>query len=289
MKLSQGERLFTWINYTLLSVFGLLALAPFIHILAQSFSSYRAIMSGEVGLWPVDFTNYAYKEVFGDSSFIRSFVVSVERTALGTAVNVVLTCLLAYPLSRAYIRGRNAIIFMMVFTMIFSGGMIPTYLLVKAAGLLNSFWAYIIPGALSAFNVIIMKNFFQSVPLELEESAKMDGCSNLGIMFRIFVPLSMPAIATIALFHGVSHWNSFFDAVLYVNDKSLMPLQVYLRNLIQFNTTDIHLNDSLEQQLLALESIKGATIIVSTVPMLIVYPWLQKYFVKGIMMGSVKG
>ncbi|MEK3916668.1 carbohydrate ABC transporter permease [Paenibacillus sp. FSL H7-0331] len=289
MKLSYGERLFTVTNYLLLTIFGLLALTPFIHILAQSFSSYRAIMSGEVALWPVNFTGSAYQEVFQDAAFLQSFLVSVVRTVIGTVVNVSLSCLLAYPLSRSYIRGRNPIIFMMVFTMIFSGGMIPTYLLVKELGLLNSFWAYILPGALSAFNVIILKNFFQSVPHELEESARMDGCGNLGILFRIFIPLSMPAIATIALFHGVQHWNSFFDAILYMNNKSLLPLQVYLRNLIQFSTTDIHLNDALEQQMLALESIKGAAIIVSIIPMLLVYPWLQKYFVKGIMLGSVKG
>jgi putative aldouronate transport system permease protein len=289
MKLSYGERLFTVTNYLLLTIFGLLALTPFIHILAQSFSSYRAIMSGEVALWPVNFTGSAYQEVFQDAAFLQSFLVSVVRTVIGTVVNVSLSCLLAYPLSRNYIRGRNPIIFMMVFTMIFSGGMIPTYLLVKELGLLNSFWAYILPGALSAFNVIILKNFFQSVSHELEESARMDGCGNLGILFRIFIPLSMPAIATIALFHGVQHWNSFFDAILYMNNKSLLPLQVYLRNLIQFSTTDIHLNDALEQQMLALESIKGAAIIVSIIPMLLVYPWLQKYFVKGIMLGSVKG
>jgi putative aldouronate transport system permease protein len=289
MKLSYGERLFSVTNYMVLTGFGLLALVPFIHVLAQSFSSYRAIMSGEVALWPVNFTMSAYQEVFQDTAFLRSFLVSVERTVIGTVVNVTLSCLLAYPLSRSYIKGRNAVIFMMVFTMIFSGGMIPTYLLVKEVGLLNSFWVYIIPGALSAFNVIILKNFFQSVPHELEESARMDGCGNLGILFRIFIPLSMPAIATIALFHGVLHWNSFFDAILYMNNKSLLPLQVYLRSLIQFNTTDIHLNDALEQQMLALESIKGAAIIVSIIPMLLVYPWLQKYFVKGIMLGSVKG
>lgn len=162
MKLSYGERLFTVTNYLLLTIFGLLALTPFIHILAQSFSSYRAIMSGEVALWPVNFTGSAYQEVFQDAAFLQSFLVSVVRTVIGTVVNVSLSCLLAYPLSRSYIRGRNPIIFMMVFTMIFSGGMIPTYLLVKELGLLNSFWAYILPGALSAFNVIILKNFFKA-------------------------------------------------------------------------------------------------------------------------------
>ncbi len=273
----------------LLSVFALLALAPFIHVLAQSFSSYRALMSGEVVFWPVEFTMHAYGEVLRDQAFTRSFLISVERTIAGTVLNVFLTCLLAYPLTKAYIKGRSTIMFMIVFTMIFSGGMIPTYLIVKSVGLLNSFWAYLIPGAISAFNVIIMKNFFQSVPAELEESARIDGCGNLRILFIIIIPLSMPVIATIALFHAVGHWNSFFDAVLYINKSELYPLQVYLRNLFQFNQTDIHLNDALEQQLLALESLKGAALITSTLPILIVYPFLQKYFVKGVMLGSIKG
>lgn len=289
MRLSSGEKWFAAVNYGLLAAFALLALAPFVHVLAQSFSSYRAIMSGEVVFWPVEFTLHAYGEVLRDDAFVRSFAVSVQRTVVGTAVNVLLTCLLAYPLSKPYIQGRGLVLFLIVFTMIFSGGMIPTYLIVKSLGLLNSFWAYIIPGAIGAFNVIIMKNFFQSVPAELEESARMDGCGNLAILFRIVIPLSMPAIATIALFHAVGHWNAFFDAVLYVTQKELYPLQVYLRNLFQFNQTDIHLNDALEQQLLALESLKGAALITSTVPILIVYPFLQKYFVKGIMLGSVKG
>ncbi|MBO0993202.1 carbohydrate ABC transporter permease [Bacillus sp. SD088] len=289
MKLSQGEKIFSYTNYFILGIFGILALAPFIYVMAQSFSSQRAIVSGEVIFWPVEFNVNAYSEVLNDDAFIKAFVVSVGRTVIGTFINVFLTCLLAYPLSKPYIKGRGIILFLVVFTMLFSGGMIPTYLTVKSLHLLNSFWAFIIPSAISAFNVIIMKNFFQSVPYELEESARIDGCSNLGILFRIAVPLSMPALATIALFHAVFHWNSFFDAMLYINDRGLFPLQIYLRELIQFNQTDINLMDNMEKQLIATESLKAAALIVSTIPILMVYPFLQRHFVKGIMLGSVKG
>ncbi|NOU72708.1 ABC transporter permease subunit [Paenibacillus sp. LMG 31458] len=289
MRFSRQEKIGHLWNYALLGAFSLLALAPFVHILAQSFSSYRAVMSGEVSFLPVEFTWEAYGKVFDDNAFRQAFLISTWRTVLGTCLNVLLTVLLAYPLSKSYIKGRHFILFLIVFTMMFNGGMIPTYLIVKELGLYNSFWAFLLPGAISAFNVIIMKNFFQSVPPELEESARIDGCSNQGILYRIVVPLSMPAIATIALFHAVAHWNSFFDAVLYVADSKLNPLQVYLRNLIQANVTTINVTDNLERQLLAVESLKAAALIASTVPILIVYPFLQKYFVKGILIGSVKG
>jgi putative aldouronate transport system permease protein len=289
MKLTRGEQLFSAANYTFLGLFALLALAPFVHILAQSFSSYRAIMSGEVAFWPVDFTLEPYSKVLGDQSFRGAFLVSVLRTGAGTFLNLLLTCLLAYPLSKVYIKGRRIISFLIVFTMLFSGGMIPTYLVVKETGLLNTFWAFLLPGAISAFNVIIMKNFFLSVPGELEESARIDGCSNIGILLRIFIPLSMPAIATIGLFHAVAHWNAFFDAVLYITDSKLNPLQVYLRNLIQSNSSTINTTDQMERQMLAMESLKAAALITATVPILIIYPFMQKHFVKGIYIGSVKG
>ena len=293
MKLSRSEQFASSINHVLLGTLGLLALLPFIHVLAQSLSSHDAITTGRVTLWPVDFTLESYSRVLQEQAFLNAFQVSVLRTVAGTLVNVALTCLLAYPLSKTYIKGRSTIMFLIVFTMMFGGGMIPTFLVVKATGLLNTFWAFIIPGAISAFNVIIMKNFFQSVPLELEESAKMDGGSNLGILFRIVIPLSMPAIATITLFHAVGHWNSFFDTVLYITDRKMFPLQVYLRELIMFNQSNIDNNSgyssNMDSALLALESIKAAALIASTIPILIVYPFLQKYFVKGIMLGSVKG
>ena len=293
MKLTRGETLASGINHVLLGLMALLALAPFVHVLAQSFSSHRAITSGLVGLWPVDFSIEAYTRVLSQADFINAFQVSVLRTVVGTLFNVVITSLLAYPLSKRHLKGRSLIMFLIVFSMMFGGGMIPTFLVVKATGLLDTFWAYIIPGAVSAFNVIIIKNFFQSVPAELEESAKIDGGTNLGILFRIVIPLSMPAIATITLFHAVGHWNAFFDTVLYVTNRDLFPLQVYLRELIMFNQSGIDNNSgysaNIDSTLLAMESLKAAALIASTVPILVVYPFLQKYFVKGLMLGSVKG
>ena len=293
MKLTRGETLASGINHVLLGLMALLALAPFVHVLAQSFSSHRAITSGLVGLWPVDFSIEAYTRVLSQADFINAFQVSVLRTVVGTLFNVVITSLLAYPLSKRHLKGRSLIMFLIVCSMMFGGGMIPTFLVVKATGLLDTFWAYIIPGAVSAFNVIIIKNFFQSVPAELEESAKIDGGTNLGILFRIVIPLSMPAIATITLFHAVGHWNAFFDTVLYVTNRDLFPLQVYLRELIMFNQSGIDNNSgysaNIDSTLLAMESLKAAALIASTVPILVVYPFLQKYFVKGLMLGSVKG
>ncbi|MBW4085598.1 carbohydrate ABC transporter permease [Paenibacillus sp. S150] len=293
MRLTRGERIASGINNVLLGLLGLLALVPFVHVLAQSFSSHRAITSGLVSLWPVDFSFEAYARVLSQADFIQAFQVSVLRTVVGTLFNVVITSLLAYPLSKTYLKGRSVVMFLIVFSMMFGGGMIPTFLVVKATGLLDTFWAYIIPGAVSAFNVIIIKNFFQSVPAELEESAKIDGGSNLGILFRIVIPLSMPAISTITLFHAVGHWNAFFDTVLYVTNRDLFPLQVYLRELIMFNQSGIDNNSgysaNMDSTLLAMESLKAAALIASTVPILVVYPFLQKYFVKGLMLGSVKG
>lgn len=293
MRLTRGEQVASAINYILLGLLGLLALAPFVHVLAQSFSSHRAITSGQVGLWPVDFSFEAYARVLSQEDFIDAFQVSTLRTIVGTLFNVAMTCLMAYPLSKTYLKGRSLLMFLVVFSMMFGGGMIPTFLVVKATGLLDTFWAYIIPGAISAFNLIIIKNFFQSVPVELEESAKIDGGSNLGILFRIIIPLSMPAIATITLFHAVGHWNAFFDTVLYVTNRDLFPLQVYLRELIMFNQSGIDNNSgysaNLDSTLLAMESLKAAALISSTVPILVVYPFLQKFFVKGLMLGSIKG
>lgn len=286
---TKGEKTFSIVNNCLLLIFAIICLAPFIHILAQSLSSHRAIVSGEVIFWPIELNVYPYVEILTDPAFLKAFWISILRTVVGTFGSVLFTCLLAYPLSKAYIKGRGAILFLIVFTMMFQGGMIPTFLVVRSVGLLDSFWAYIIPNLISAFCVIIIKNFFESVPKELEESALIDGCSNLGILFKIVIPVSMPAIATITLFYAVFQWNSFFDAVLFVNDRSLFPLQIYLRELILLDESNIALKDNFERQLVANESLNAAALIVSTVPILLVYPYLQRYFVKGIMLGSVKG
>ncbi|MDF2922671.1 MAG: binding-protein-dependent transport system inner rane component [Paenibacillaceae bacterium] len=291
MKLTLGERLGSSVNSILLGLFAVVATLPFIHVVAQSLSSHHAIVSGLVTLWPVEFSLEAYKQVLNESAFWGAFRISVLRTIVGTGFSILMICLLAYPLSKSYIKGRSAILFMIVFTMLFQGGMIPKYLVVKATGLLDTFWAYIIPNAIGAFSVIILKNFFQSVPQELEESARIDGATNVGILFRIMIPLSMPAIATLCLWSAVGNWNAFFDAVLYVTNRHLHPLQVYLRELIMFNQSNINTNgpSSLDNSLLALESLKAAALMASTLPILILYPFLQKHFVKGIMIGSVKG
>jgi putative aldouronate transport system permease protein len=289
MPLSAGEKWFAVFNYTLLSLFGFVTFAPFLNVVAQSFSDNLAIVAGEVGLWPSGFHWDAYIKILNQAEFIQAFNVTVGRTVVGSLFSVLLTALLAYPLSKAYIRGRSGVLFYVFFTMLFSGGMIPNFLVVKSLGLFNSFWVYILPGAISAFHVIILKNFFQSVPVEVEESAVMDGCSNLGILFRIVVPLSMPAIATIALFNAVHHWNSFFDAVLYVNNDRLYPLQIFLRNLIAANQTQTDgLQGTNVDEIINPESLKAAALITSMLPIIIAYPLLQKYFVKGITLGSIK-
>jgi putative aldouronate transport system permease protein len=290
MYLTRAEKWFSLINHLLLVMLGLLCLAPFVNIFAQSLSGHHAIISGMVTLWPVDFNWSAYDKVLHDSGFIRSSSVSVARTLAGVTLSVLVTIMLAYPLTKSYIKGRSVILFLLVFSMMFNGGTIPNYLLMKSLGLLNTFSVMILPTLIVAFHVIIAKSFLQQLPVELEESAKMDGCSTLGILFRIVIPLSMPVIATIALFKAVSHWNAFFDAILYINDNKLVPLQVYLRNLVQMNQTSINTgNINLDEELIANESLKAAALFSSMVPILAVYPFLQKYFVKGMLLGSVKG
>lgn len=285
---SRGEKLFLAVNYALLTLIGCTAVAPFVNLLAESFSGNTAIVAGDVLFWPVQFHLDAYRAILKDVSFVQSFQLTVLRTVIGTCANVLFTTLLAYPLSKAYIKGRSAFLFLIFFTMLFQGGMIPSFLVVKSVGLYNSFWVYVIPGAISAFHVIILKNFFQSIPGEIEESARMDGCSNLGLLFRIVVPLSMPAIATIALFNAVHHWNSFFDAVLYINNSKLYPLQIYLRNLIAANQSQNDLQGTDADEIINPESLKAAALIASMIPIMIAYPFLQKYFVQGITLGSVK-
>ena len=282
-----GEKWFQVFNYVLLGAIGLMAVLPFINILAQSLSSHNAVMGGLVSLLPVDFTWSAYRLVMGDNTFFHAMWISVQRTVAGALLGVFITALLAYPLSKRYIRGRNTILFFLVFSILFNGGIIPTFFIIRWLHLLDTIWVLILPTTVAVFHVIIMKNFFQAVPFELEESAKIDGCSNLGIFFRIIIPLSMPVIATIILFKAVMHWNSFFDAVLYVSDKSLYPLQVYVRDLISYNQSSMNLE--LDAERVASESLKAAALFVSMVPILVVYPFMQKYFTKGIMLGSVKG
>ncbi|KRE67451.1 ABC transporter permease [Paenibacillus sp. Soil750] len=279
------------VNYTLLILFTFICIFPFINTLANAFSSSHAIQTGKVVLWPVDFQLDAMKSVVTDSNIIRSLGVTIYITVVGTALNMLFSITTAYPLSRKDLKGRKYFMNFMIVTMVFSGGMIPSYLLIKSLGLLNSLWALMLPGLISAFNVIIMKSFFQDLPEELREAAVMDGCGNLRYLAQVVLPLSGAVLATISLFYAVGHWNSYFAAVLYIDDSALYTLQVKLRNILLLAQMDTSLEtmQSLDNLNVIEESLKGATIVFATVPILIVYPFLQKYFVKGSFLGSVKG
>lgn len=276
------------LNYLLLAGFGSITLFPFLHVLAQSLSSHNAVVSNQVGIIPVGFQLDAYKLLLKDNAFYQAFGVSLLRMFAGVAINMTLTCLMAYPLSRYNLKGRSLVMNMVIFTLLFQGGMIPSFLLLRELHLLDSIWALLLPSAISPFNLILLKNFFQSVPYSLEESAKIDGAGHGTILFRIMIPLSMPAIATLSLFYAVMHWNTYFDAVMYISNPDWNPLQVYLRNMIVLSDSNIELTNNTGLFLVAPETLKAATIIASVLPMIIVYPFVQKYFAKGVMLGALK-
>jgi putative aldouronate transport system permease protein len=286
---SRGEKVFQVINLVFLGIVALTCLLPFVYMIALSFSSLNAVMANRVTLWPVEFQLDGYRMAFGNQGILRSFVFTVYLTVLGTLTSLVLTTVTAYPLSKPRLRGRKQLLFFVTFTMLFSGGMIPTLLVVKATGLINSTWAMIIPGAMSAYNMLIMRTYFMNaVPHEIEESATIDGSGTLRTLLSIVLPVSTPILATIAIFYAVSYWNTFTACLLYINDPDKFTLQMRLRQLIMLNQSDRGMEIAELQQVTA-ESLKAATIVITTVPILLVYPWLQKYFVKGVMLGSLKG
>lgn len=265
-------------------------LLPVIYILAVSLSSKTAIINSQVSFWPVGFNLDAYKDIFSDKSMIRSLLFTIEITVIYTGVSMGLTIACAYPLSKSRLRGRNFCMLLILFTMYFSGGMIPDYILVQKMGFLNTRWALILPQAVSAFNVIILRTFFSNFPSELEEAAKMDGCGDLRTLVSIYLPLSMPILATLSLFYAVGKWNSFQDALFYITKPDMFPLQLKLDAIIK-NAQQIEatMEGAAQVSVSLPESLKSASIIFATVPIVLVYPWLQKYFVTGIMVGSVKG
>lgn len=287
IKRPSGERVFSYFNTLFLIFVSFLTLFPFLHIVAKSFSEEAYVLAKDVVLWPVGFTTSSYSYVLGNPRFIRAFGVSVYVTVVGTALNMLLTTITAYPLSKRRMPGKSIIMFMYVFTMMFNGGLIPTYLLVRNLGLINRLWALILPVAVIPFNMIILKNFFMSIPDSLEESAVIDGATQLRILFTIIVPLSLPAMATVGLFYAVGHWNQYFSALIYLSDRALYPLQLYLREIIIEDGAQLVDAEALMD--VAPISVRGATIVAATVPILLVYPFVQKYFVKGIMIGAVKG
>ncbi|TBL72475.1 carbohydrate ABC transporter permease [Paenibacillus thalictri] len=289
----KSDRWFTIINYVILSLFLITILYPLIYVASSSISSSEAVISGRVWLWPVSPTLDGYAAVFKHKLIWSGFSNSLYYTVAGTLINVIMTILAAYPLSRRDFYGKNVFMFLFVFTMMFSGGLIPTYLLVKDLGLLNTTWSMLLPGALGVWNMIITRTYFQTtIPDELLEASQLDGCTDFQFVWKIVLPLSGPIIAVITLFYAVGHWNSYFNALIYLKTQSLFPLQLVLRDILVQN--DVAMNMLMDVQEQAKreglrELLKYSLIVVASVPLLIVYPFVQKYFVKGIMIGSLKG
>ncbi|MEC0258838.1 carbohydrate ABC transporter permease [Paenibacillus lautus] len=283
-----GNRLFDIINHTILFIVAIVCVLPFVYVLAVSFASPAEVAKGGLILWPKEWSLVSYQYIFSSDTLPRSLLVSIYITVVGTLINLAFTSLMAYPLSKPHLRGRNPILLGVLITMLFSGGMIPTYFVVNGLNLTNTLWSLMIPNAISAFNLIVLKNFFQQIPDGLEDSAKIDGCNDLGVLIRIVLPLSLPAMATFGLFYAVAHWNTFFNAILYINDNEKWPIQVLLREIVILAQSRVG-DSSFDEMDVQPLTIRMAVIVFATVPILLVYPFLQKHFAKGVMLGSVKG
>lgn len=290
---SRGDLWFDIINYFLLTVIMLLVLYPLYFVLIASFSDPNYIYSGEIWLFPRGFTLDGYERIFSDSSIWIGYANSILYASLGTLIGVAVTVCAAYPLARKDLAGKSVIMWFLLVTMFFSGGLIPTYLLIKDLHLLNTMWALVIPGAGGVFNVIIVRTFLQSsIPDEMWEAASIDGCSNTKFFWKIVLPLSKSILAVMVLYHVVGFWNGFFDALIYLNDESKYPLQLVLRNILVQNQVNSGMMVDVESyaaKMRVSELIKYGVIVVSSLPLLVLYPFLQKYFVKGVMIGSIKG
>lgn len=293
MKIKQtlGERAFSLVNGAILFLLMFICLYPMWHILCASLSSSSAIAAHRGLLfWPKSFSTEAYALVFENRYIGTGYLNTIFYVVVGTVVNLFLTVTAAYALSRQSNHLRKYLMLMITFTMYFSGGLIPTYMLINSLNLDNTRWVLIIPTAVSAYNLIVTRTFFEGIPVALEESAKIDGANDLVVLWKIFIPLAKPIIAVMTLFYGVGHWNSWFNASIYIMDRDLLPLQVFLREILIQNTTQ-NMTTSVESmdKMQIGETVKFATIIVATLPILMLYPFLQKYFVKGVMIGSIKG
>ncbi|NLA53966.1 MAG: carbohydrate ABC transporter permease [Clostridiales bacterium] len=280
-----GRKIFVIINTTLLAFLCAVIVYPVLHVIACSFSEEVEILRGSVSFFPVSPQLNAYVKVFNYPQLWLSYRNTVFYTVAGTAINLFLTVSGAWVLSQKSLPGRRFLTLMCTFTMFFSGGMIPTFLVVKELRILYTIWAILLPGAVSTYNLILMRTFFMAIPQSLVEAANLDGCTDFGILFRIVIPLSMASLMTIGMFYAVGHWNSYFSAVIYLNKSELYPLQIILRQIVLQN--EITENASSTEVNMA-EGIKYATIVVAMLPMLIVYPFVQRFFVKGVMIGSVK-
>lgn len=290
---SRGDNAFQWIINIITIMIAVVTIYPLIYVVSASFSAPTKILSGEVWLWPIDITFKAYERALSSANILTGYRNTILYAGCGTLLNVLLTVMAAYPLSIKDIRGRNFVTFLITFTMFFSGGMIPSYINVKELGLLNRPLAVILPGAINVTNMLILRNYFiNSIPGELKEAADIDGCSPLGTLMRIVLPLSKSILVVITLYYFVAHWNSYFDAMMYLRNKEMYPLQVFLRQILLLS----QMGDMSETMgvddintTLIYAALKYAIIVISAVPLLMIYPMIQRFFEKGIMMGSIKG
>ncbi|MNW41268.1 Lactose transport system permease protein LacG [compost metagenome] len=289
MRATTGEKIFYIFNYIILSLIALSCIIPLMNVIALSLSDANAIMSGQVSLIPKGWTLYSFKSLIAGTPIINAFWNSVEITVIGTILSLVVTIMAAYPLSRRQFYARNFFTMAMVFTMIFSGGLIPTYLVIAKLGLVNTYYSLWLPALASAYNTLIMRSYFSNIPDELDDAARIDGCGELRYLINIVLPLSKPVLATIALFYGVGFWNSFMSVMIYINDTAKYNMTVLVQNMIKSTSMVQDFSDPDMIANLTPDGIRSAAVIVMVVPILLVYPFLQKYFVKGVMLGSIKG
>lgn len=289
MRDSRSEKLFYLLNYVLLTIIALSCILPLLNVIALSLSGADAVASGRVTLWPVEANLASFKSLFTGTPIMRSFWNSVQITLIGTALSMLVTIMAAYPLSRRQFYSRRFFTLAMVFTMIFNGGLIPSYLVIQNLGLVNSYAALWLPGLVSTYNMLLMRSAFEQLPGEVDEAAKIDGCGETGILLRIVLPLSKPMLATLALFYGVGYWNAFMSVMIYINDTAKYNMTVLVQNMIKSTSMIQDFADPTMLATMTPEGIRSAAVIVMIVPILAVYPLLQKYFVKGVMLGSIKG
>lgn len=289
---SSSRKIFLVFVYIFLALSAILCILPIVNVLAVSFSSRAAAAAGYVKLWPVGFTTSSYHYALSKQEFIAAFVISIKRVLLGYTVNMLMAITVAYPLSKEKrnFHWRDVYAWFFIVTMLFSGGLIPTYMTISKLGLLDKIWALVLPGAVPVFNVILLMNFFRELPSEIEEAAYIDGANNFTALVKIYLPLSLPALATISLFTLVGHWNAWFDGLIYMNSQSNYPLQSYLQTIIiTFDNSTITAASELYMSDVSDRTFKAAQVFLAAAPILAVYPFLQKYFMKGLVMGSVKG
>lgn len=290
MRSTLGEKIFYAINYAFVTLVALTCLLPLIYEISLSFSSSRAISSGWVSFWPIEFCFDNYKLIFKGTPILRAFKNSVIITGVGTAFSMCATILAAYPLSKPYMYARKQMTMLCVFTMLFGGGMIPTYLVIRDLGIIDTYWALWLPGLVSTYNMLVMRTFFTNISSELEDAARIDGCNEIRLLLQIFLPLSLPCIATIALFYAVGFWNMFQSVLIYINSTAKHNLSVLVNNMIREQL--IITSDFIQAEDISTatpQGVQAAGIIVMIFPIMCVYPFLQRYFVKGVMLGSVKG